>query len=203
VNGGYFDPSLKFGVNCFGIKPAGEFKPPAPVPGIDVTKFNTMVNKFREMLKSLNLSPYSRLNWSGNEVAHYGSQFKQDLGKLVEPFREYADEVTETAPNSSANTAGPVDLKGDKLVPESSGIYINIGTQASDRQQETQTPAATSQSTGSTAGVVGPPGPPGPQGEKGEPGPPGPQGEKGEQGHKVKREMELINIQFQVLLLNQ
>ena len=47
VNGGYFDPSNKFGVNCFGFKPKGNFKPPAPVPGADTKKFNEMVKRFK------------------------------------------------------------------------------------------------------------------------------------------------------------
>ena len=60
VNGGYFDPTNKFGVNCFGFKPEGKFTPPAPVPGTDSDSFRKSVDKFKEMLKSLNLSPFSR-----------------------------------------------------------------------------------------------------------------------------------------------
>ena len=53
VNGGYFDPTLKFGVNCFGFKPPGEFTPPAPLPGTDRAKFDSMVTKFKEMIRTL------------------------------------------------------------------------------------------------------------------------------------------------------
>lgn len=99
VNGGYMDPMLKFGVNCFGFKPEGQFTPPAPLPGVDRQKFNDMVNRFKDMLKSFTLSPYSRNTWSQNDanlvnrtykagqgavsgISSYGSQFVQNLGQL-------------------------------------------------------------------------------------------------------------------------
>lgn len=99
VNGGYMDPNLKFGVNCFGFKPEGKFTPPTPLPGVDKQKFNDMVSKFKDMLKSFSLSPYSRTTWSQNDsnlinqtykagqgaassLSSYGSQFAQSLGQL-------------------------------------------------------------------------------------------------------------------------
>jgi hypothetical protein len=85
VNGGYFDPTLKFGVNCFGFKPPGEFTPPAPVPGTDRKKFDDMVTKFREMLKTLELSPFSRNEWSGYDSNLVNQTVKQGR-KLVEGF---------------------------------------------------------------------------------------------------------------------
>jgi hypothetical protein len=47
-----------------------------------------MVGRFRDMLKSFSLSPYSRNEWSKydsnpvNQAASYGSQFAQNLGAL-------------------------------------------------------------------------------------------------------------------------
>lgn len=66
VNGGYMDPSTKLGVNCYGVKPKsphGE-KFPLPLPGTDNSKFNSMVNKFRSMLKKIMVSPFNRQGWS-------------------------------------------------------------------------------------------------------------------------------------------
>lgn len=182
VNGGYFDPALKFGVNCFGFKPQGEFTPPAPVPGMDINRFNSMVNRFREMLKSLNLSPYSRMNWSENELARYGSQFKQDLGKLTENFTEYASEFSETIPNSSASTAGPIGLKGDTGPPGPPGPPGTPGSSGPPGGSGPQGPPGVG-----FRGVDGPPGPPGqpgPQGEKGDKGDRGEKGETGERGEQ-------------------
>lgn len=156
VNGGYMDPSNKFGVNCFGFKPKGEFNPPAPLPTADGDAFNSMVNKFKEMLKSMNVSPWSRNAWSGYSVQNYGSQFQQDLQSLGlrESFTEYADTFTEsTTASGAAYGAAPFGLKGDKG---------DVGP----------------------AGPIGPAGPVGPQGSQGPVGPKGDTGDKGAKGDK-------------------
>lgn len=203
VNGGYMDPSLKFGVNCFGFKPLNEdFKAPAPLPGVDRQAFNDMVNKFKDMLNTLELSPFSRSEWSGYDstpagqaaaaarttgaaassamasltkekfttqsVPAYGSQFQQDLGRLVEEF-EPADPTTIEAANTVAayNPNAPYGLRGN---PGERGPVGPVG------------PAST---------VPGPKGDQGPQGPKGDKGDPGPQGQasnvagpKGDKGDK-------------------
>jgi hypothetical protein len=65
VNGGYFDPRLKFGVNCYGRKPPNMgTKLPRPLPGTDEATFEKMVNKFKAMLTSMKLSPFNREIWS-------------------------------------------------------------------------------------------------------------------------------------------
>jgi hypothetical protein len=172
VNGGYFDPSTKFGVNCFGFKPKGDFKPPAPVPGTDPTAFRDMVNRFKDMLKSFNLSPYSRKEWSGydstigSQVQSYGKQFAQDIGKLREGFEpgdsQFSEDVTDNASSRTAAPLGPYGLRGD-LGP--TGPRGPLG------------PAST---------VPGPTGPQGLQGPYGPastvPGPTGPQGLQGQEG---------------------
>lgn len=66
VNGGYFDPANKFGVNCYGIKPKSGpgVKFPAPVPGTDTASFDRMVDKFKAMLNRMTVSPFNRDGWS-------------------------------------------------------------------------------------------------------------------------------------------
>jgi hypothetical protein len=66
VNGGYFDPKTKFGVNCYGLKPENTgIKLPQPLPGIDTSAFQTMVNRFKSMLSKMQVSPFNRTEWSG------------------------------------------------------------------------------------------------------------------------------------------
>ena len=180
VNGGYFDPSLKFGVNCYGFKPKGKFTPPAPLPGADTQKFKDMVNKFKEMLKSFTLDPYSRQEWSsyGGNMAKtvekfmgggygYGSQFTQDLGKLREGFREHETNYVE--PISSTSTAdkahpleAPYGLRGDKGEKGDKGDKGDVGA----------------------TGATGETGPKGDKGDKGEAGATGAAGAKGDAGAK-------------------
>ena len=65
VNGGYFDASMKFGVNCYGVKPkGGNIKLPLPIPGTEPADFNKMVDKFKSMLKRMSVSPFNRQEWS-------------------------------------------------------------------------------------------------------------------------------------------
>jgi len=66
VNGGYFDPATKFGVNCYGPKPAdlSNTKYPLPLPGADPATFNAMVARFRNMLGSIPVTAFNRLGWS-------------------------------------------------------------------------------------------------------------------------------------------
>lgn len=165
VNGGYFEPNNKFGVNCMGVKPKGEFNPPAPLPGMDATKFREMTDKFKSLMKSLSVSPYSRQEWSGV----YGSQFQSTETpapeKKVEKFTEYADTFTENVNRGSAYTASPVYMKGD---PGPMGATGPIG------------PAGPTGAAGRPGGQ----GPQGPQGPAGREGPMGRQGERGQQGPK-------------------
>ena len=65
VNGGYFDTSSKFGVNCYGVKPGNkDVKLPVPLPGTEVGEFNAMVQKFKSMLNKIVVSPFNRSTWS-------------------------------------------------------------------------------------------------------------------------------------------
>lgn len=85
VNGGYFDPANKFGVNCYGTKPSmGKgIKFPLPVPGMDAGNFNRMVDKFKGMLSRMTVSPFNRDGWSEWSLdTHGGSQAKAELSKI-------------------------------------------------------------------------------------------------------------------------
>jgi hypothetical protein len=70
INGGYFDPTLKFGVNCYGTKPANKgIKFPQPVPGTDTSA----VDKFKKMLSSMKISSFNRDIWSEQNVATHAT----------------------------------------------------------------------------------------------------------------------------------
>lgn len=166
VNGGYFDPSNKFGVNCFGFKPKGNFKPPAPVPGADNKKFNEMVKRFKNMMKAFTMDPYSRHEWSGYDStgvkqayeysqkvvegfmgrsSGYGLQFAQDLGGLVREGMTNQNPYYEPIASESSqkfSAQGPYGLRGD-LGP---------------------TGAVGPAGTAGAAGAIGPQGPAGPPG---------------------------------------
>ena len=101
VNGGYFDPALKFGVNCYGVKPAGSAILPQPPPGTDLKAFNDRVATFKSQLKNFFLAPFNRTTWAeaSPTIAGYGSQFSQNIGGL-------AGSTTYTTPAPTAIDAG-------------------------------------------------------------------------------------------------
>lgn len=190
VNGGYFDPMLKFGVNCFGFKPKGDFKGPAPLPGVDKTAFDAAVKKFKEMLKSMTVAPFSRQDWSGYSAGNYGKQFAQSLGKLTEHFTEHVEnqfsETTGTA--NAAYTAGPYGLAGSQGPKGDTGPAGPAGPQGATGPMGPPGavgPAGAQGPAGAASSVPGPMGPMGPKGDKGDTGaagPPGAAAAKGERG---------------------
>jgi len=74
VNGGYFDPSTKFGVNCYGVKPkdTGTITYPTPLAGTDTATFNSMVAKFKSMIDRIPINPFNRNGWSAWNLSSHG-----------------------------------------------------------------------------------------------------------------------------------
>lgn len=61
INGGYFEPKMKFGVNCYGKKPGK----PANVMSKNIDKvFNVMVNKYKDMIGKLSVAPFDKGRWN-------------------------------------------------------------------------------------------------------------------------------------------
>lgn len=72
VNGGYFDPQNKFGVNCYGVKPGSKGqKFPLPLPGTDTGSFDRMVDRFKGMLSKFSVSSFNRDGWSEWNLASH------------------------------------------------------------------------------------------------------------------------------------
>jgi hypothetical protein len=183
INGGYFDPNTKFGVNCFGFKPIGKATFPQPPPGSDPASFKRAVEGFKRMLNSFSLTPFSRNEWSGYDstpagaAANYGGQFQQNLGKLTEGFETGDPKYSEAHVSSSAYSAAPYGLRGDF------GPTGATGPKGSD-----STVAGPTGPQGATGGI-GPAGPngadstvPGPAGRNGRDGINGADGPTGPTG---------------------
>jgi hypothetical protein len=185
VNGGYFDPATKFGVNCFGFKPAGQFTPPGPVPGIDMVKYNSMVERFKRMLKILTLDPYSRNEWSKYKKQSSVEKFVGG-GAFTNPFKQsfftpfgvrehleggngYVEPLGGALGNNSPSWEGPYGIRGGKGETGATGQKGDQGLKGD-------------QGTAGTNGTVGPQGIQGDQGNIGPTGAKGDQGLKGDQG---------------------
>ena len=199
VNGGYFDPTSKFGVNCYGFKPQGNVKLPTPLPGSDPVAFRAAVDKWRGSLKSFSLDPYSRDTWSAAPASQAAGSGQRFLSSLTENFtmREYntnADpDLMEVLPGQTiANSAGganapygllgaagptggpgPVGPQGPQGIP---GVSTALGpTGPKGRDGIDGAPGA----AGAASTVPGPEGPAGAPGAPGAPGTPGAPGAPG------------------------
>jgi len=176
VNGGYFDPASKFGVNCYGIKPQGNVKLPTPLPGTDRSAFNSMVAKFKSMIKSFNLDPYSRSTWSGSATSPVstGQEFLNKVTKekftMREKLEDYEVMPGQTIANLGLPLGSPYGLRGAQGDPGPAGPAG---------------PAGAASTVPGPAGGIGPAGPQGPKGDAGVsnvPGPTGPAGPAGAAG---------------------
>jgi hypothetical protein len=138
VNGGYFNPSTKFGVNCYGYKPIGHVELPLPPPGTSSKDFQAMVNKIKAGMKGLTMNPFSRSEWSGYDSTTKGKarNFAQDIGQLAgakEGFESVDAAYQEDLSASGALLSSPMGLrgdpgpKGDKGDPGSSGPMGPVG----------------------------------------------------------------------------
>jgi len=63
VNGGYFDPTLKFGVNCYGMKPRQSSKPTRRSNEED-----RILGFFKDQVNKLTVDPFAKGTWSENTI---------------------------------------------------------------------------------------------------------------------------------------
>jgi hypothetical protein len=68
INGGHFsNPELRFGVNCYGIKPAprSQEQLKQTITSDADNELAAMVSKFKDDLDNINILPFNRDSWSG------------------------------------------------------------------------------------------------------------------------------------------
>jgi hypothetical protein len=95
INGGYFDPAMKFGVNCYGVKPTK----PANQPQSATNKaFSQMVNQIKEKLRTLIVAPFDKTQWSE-------SAFEPFTVSLPLPVTS-SKPVEKTAPSPTSGSGG-------------------------------------------------------------------------------------------------
>lgn len=197
VNGGYFDPTSKFGVNCYGYKPQGNVKLPTPLPGSDPASFAAAVDKWKGSLKAFSLDPYSRDTWSAAPVSQAAGSGKQFLSSLTENFTEHATNAEEsyqeapyqTIANGAGSASAPYALRGD-IGP--TGGPGPVGAQGPQGVAGVSTALGPTGPTGQrgpagldgTPGINGQDGAAGSNGANGNPGTNGMDGAKGDTGPK-------------------
>jgi hypothetical protein len=64
INGGYFDPNTKFGVNCYGIKPSDTNGKKYPIPIGHDKQDTAFIQKLKKDIASIQVWPFNRNGWS-------------------------------------------------------------------------------------------------------------------------------------------
>lgn len=184
VNGGYFDPTSKFGVNCYGYKPEGNVKLPTPLPGSDPAAFAAAVDKWRGSLKSFSLDPYSRDTWSAAPVSQAAGSGQRFLSSLTtENFTEHATNAElsyqeapyRTIANAAGGARAPYALRGGFGPTGAAGPAGPQGPRGPEGVSTAAGPTGPRGPAGldGTPGINGTPGAAGATGAPGTPGTPG------------------------------
>lgn len=67
INGGYFDPNTKFGVNCYGIKPTQKISDKKEMTAAD-SALNRLVGQIKDRIDKLLVSPFNTNVWSASNI---------------------------------------------------------------------------------------------------------------------------------------
>lgn len=64
INGGYFDPNTKFGVNCYGVKPGDVSGKKYPIPIGHDKRDTAFIEKLKKEIGAIQVWPFNRSGWS-------------------------------------------------------------------------------------------------------------------------------------------
>jgi hypothetical protein len=151
INGGYFDPKTKFGVNCYGIRPAKPLTPPPP------TDANPAMDKLLAQLKNnLNkfiVQPFNKKVWS--EVEPTLIQSSQTSTPTASPVPGAPAPGTAPPPSSpsapsppAGPTYNPALLSSNSSLSTSTLLSAPPNTTATTTTRSTTKPPSVSTTTG-------------------------------------------------------
>jgi len=95
VNGGYFDPKTKFGVNCYGIRPS---KPTGTIPSTDPA-VDKLLDVLKKNLSSFVVQPFNQKMWSENPI---------ESSQTSTPTASPVPGATQPSTSQTTTTAGSV-----------------------------------------------------------------------------------------------
>jgi hypothetical protein len=95
VNGGYFDPKTKFGVNCYGIRPS---KPTGTIPSTDPA-VDKLLDVLKKNLSSFVVQPFNQKMWSENPI---------ESSQTSTPMASPVPGATQPSTSQTTTTAGSV-----------------------------------------------------------------------------------------------
>lgn len=118
INGGYFDPSTQFGVNCYGVRPAKKASDAAP-PTVADDGMDRLVGQFQQNLAKYVVSPFNQKVWSRTYGNPQDIQLSQTQTPSANPVPGATQPVTPTptSPASAITTATDTILTATHSIP--------------------------------------------------------------------------------------
>jgi len=122
VNGGYFDPSMKFGVNCYGIKPKEPARPKVSAEN------DRRIGLFKDQIDKLVVDPFAKSAWSKYNIVDTSTPTHgaASVSPKVTPSGE--SPLSKTLSGVGATLVSGVEL----VVSVVKGIFTGVGTAATE-----------------------------------------------------------------------
>jgi Extracellular link domain len=121
INGGYFDPNTKFGVNCYGVRPAKKASDASPnISTSSQDSIDRLVSQFQQNLSKYVVSPFNQKEWS--EVSGNPQDIQLSLTQTNAkgiPGTPQADATMNTAPFATKPTQMTSILASQQIIPTS------------------------------------------------------------------------------------
>lgn len=118
INGGYFDPSTQFGVNCYGVRPAKKASDAAP-PTVADDGMDRLVSQFQQNIAKYVVSPFNQKVWSKTYGNPQDIQLSQTQTPSANPVPGATQPVTPTptSPTTAITTATDTILTAAHSIP--------------------------------------------------------------------------------------
>jgi hypothetical protein len=100
VNGGYFDPKTKFGVNCYGLRPS---KPSGSVPSTDPA-IDKLLQMLKKNLNSFVVQPFNSKMWAENPAVNIQAAMTSTPSASPVPGATQPTTSQTTTPSTAAST---------------------------------------------------------------------------------------------------
>ena len=126
VNGGYFDPTMRFGVNCYGVKPKEPARP-------KVSKDNDrLIGMFKDQVDKLVVDPFAKRAWSKYNIVDIPTPTHgaAPVGGANAATAANADQspLSRTLNGLGTTIVGAVEL----VVSVVKGLFKGVGTAATE-----------------------------------------------------------------------
>ena len=127
INGGYFDPSIKFGVNCYGTRPTQK---KGDISSSTDKAFAASVQRIKGMVDNFSVYPFNKKSWSEYNNIQSSQTQLNDMSAPVNggPLQAAGKGVEQTAESA---VKGVADTAGSLVTTIGSGmesIFESIGS---------------------------------------------------------------------------